>query len=334
MGAGGDRGLYKTTDGGKTWTPVAQDRRRATGANRRRHRPAQSRRALRHHLPAPPARLDADRRRPRVGDLQVDRRRRDLDEARRAACRTRNWARIGLAISPADPRRGLRDRRGGRRQGRLLPLDATPARPGRSAATTSPGSPQYYHEIVRRPARRRPRLLAWTRCMQVTDDGGKTFSCAGESRTSTSTTTPSGSTRSDTDHLLAGCDGGLYESFDRGATWRFKANLPITQFYKVDGRQRRALLQRLRRHPGQQHAGRPVAHRPTSHGITNADWFVTRGRRRLPAAGRPDRPEHRLRRVAVRRPGALRPAHRRADRHPAAAGTGRGRRSAGTGTRR
>ncbi len=50
---------------------------------------------------------------------------------------------------------------------------------------------------------------------------------------STSTTTKSGSIRRDNDHYLVGCDGGVYESFDRGANWDFKENLPVAQFYDI-----------------------------------------------------------------------------------------------------
>lgn len=37
----------------------------------------------------------------------------------------------------------------------------------------------------------------------------------------------------DEDFLLVGCDGGVYRSYDYCQTWAFCANLPLTQFYKV-----------------------------------------------------------------------------------------------------
>jgi photosystem II stability/assembly factor-like uncharacterized protein len=38
----------------------------------------------------------------------------------------------------------------------------------------------------------------------------------------------------DTKHFLIGGDGGVYESFDAGKTYIFKSNLPVTQFYRVN----------------------------------------------------------------------------------------------------
>ncbi len=65
----------------------------------------------------------------------------------------------------------------------------------------------------------------------LSDDGGKTFSRV------------AGSVHSDfhamwinpnnPEQLFVGTDGGFYTSVDRGSTWRFVTNLPLSQFYHV-----------------------------------------------------------------------------------------------------
>jgi photosystem II stability/assembly factor-like uncharacterized protein len=93
-------------------------------------------------------------------------------------------------------------------------------------------SPQYYQELFADPSVK-GRLYMIDTFLQTSDDGGKTWRRAGESHKHVDNhivwVDPD-----DSRHLLVGCDGGLYESFDRCANWNFFPNLPVTQFYKVD----------------------------------------------------------------------------------------------------
>jgi photosystem II stability/assembly factor-like uncharacterized protein len=79
-----------------------------------------------------------------------------------------------------------------------------------------------------------------------------------------------------TQHLLIGGDGGIYETYDRAENWHFKENLPVTQFYRVSvdndlpfynvygGTQDNATL------------GGP-SRTLSQRGILNSDWYVTVG---------------------------------------------------------
>lgn len=77
-------------------------------------------------------------------------------------------------------------------------------------------------------------------------------------------------------HLLAGSDGGLYESFDDGKTWRFFENLPISQFYKIGLDNAEPFYNIV---AGAQDLGTLIGPSRTSHteGVRNKDWYVPLG---------------------------------------------------------
>ena len=134
------------------------------------------------------------------------------------------------------------------------------------------GSPQYYQEIVVDP-KNPNRIYSLDTYLMVSEDGGKTFSRAGEAHKHVDNHAlwidPN-----NTNHLIIGSDGGVYESWDRAKNWTFKDNMPLTQFYKVTVDNSYPFYNVFG--GTQDNASLGAPHRTTnSSGIRNSDWLFT-----------------------------------------------------------
>ena len=91
--------------------------------------------------------------------------------------------------------------------------------------------PQYYGEIYCDP-HRFDVVYVMDVVVRYTEDGGTSFQ-----RLNTRYKHVDNHSllfdKDDENYLMMGCDGGIYESWDRGEHWFYHSNLPITQFYRV-----------------------------------------------------------------------------------------------------
>ena len=136
------------------------------------------------------------------------------------------------------------------------------------------GSPQYYNEIIPDPINP-DRVYSMDTFLKVTEDGGKNWRRLSYASKHVDDhalwINPL-----DTDHLLAGCDGGMYESFDRGDNWRFFPNLPITQFYRVAIDNDEPYYNVYGGTQDNNSIGGP-SRTTFGHGASNREWFFTLG---------------------------------------------------------
>jgi photosystem II stability/assembly factor-like uncharacterized protein len=270
---GGDRGLYKTTDGGKTWkavltisentgvTDVVMDPSNpdvlfAASYQRRRHvftlidggpESAIYRSA---DAGATWTKIDSDHGLPKE-----------------------QMGRIGLAFATHNPRIIYATIEATRKAGGFFRSKDGGANWEKVNDYSAPGA-QYYAEIFVDP-NDDDRIYSADVWVRVSDDGGKSWRRLDEKWKHPDNhlvwIDPASS-----DHLIVGCDGGLYESFDRAASWDFKSNLPVTQFYRVAADDDLPFYSVYGGTQDNFSLGGPT--RTTSaQGITNADWYVTQG---------------------------------------------------------
>ena len=267
---GGERGVFKTTDGGKTWKQVLGDKEwigatdlvidprnpnQLYAATWQRHRTVAA------YMGGGPG---SGLHRSNDGGETWEKLSSGLPKS--------NMGKIGLAISPqkSDVLYAAieLDRTKG---GVYRSTDRGSTWKKMSDAVAGATGPHYYQELYACPHNFDRIYLADFR-MQVSDDGGKTFRRMKEENKH-SDNHALAFRADDPDYLLVGTDGGMYESFDLAENWRFIKNLPLTQFYKVALDDAEPFYNV---YGGTQDNSSEVGPSRTDnlHGIQNSDWKV------------------------------------------------------------
>ncbi|MCK8524084.1 glycosyl hydrolase [Aquimarina sp. D1M17] len=227
---GGERGLYKSVDGGKSWKKTLGDNAwvgvtdlhidprnpdRLYAATWQRHRTVAA------YMGGGPG---SGIHRSSDGGETWELLEKGLPKS---------WmGKIGLAISPQQPDILYAAIELDRRTGavyRSSNRGTTWAK--QSDAVSGATGPHYYQELYASPHHFERLYLVDVR-MQISDDGGKTFKRMKEEHKH-SDNHAIAFKKNDPNYLLVGTDGGLYESFDLTNSWKFVDNLPVTQFYKL-----------------------------------------------------------------------------------------------------
>ena len=269
-GPGGDRGLYKTTDGGKNWKAVLTISENTGVAD----------------VAIDPSNPDivyaaAYQRRRHVftlidgGPESAIYKSTDAGvtwNKLKSGLPTVDMGRIGLAVSAADPNVVYATIEAADGKGGIFRSNDRGATWERKNEFDA--GAMYYARVIADP-KNVDRIFVMNVSLRESLDGGKTLHKVEE-------TNHHGDNHAiwidpdDTKHWLLGSDGGMYETWDDAKNWEFKANLPTVQFYDVAVDNAVPFYNACGGTQDNFSWCGPTRTRNVN-GIMNSDWFVTTG---------------------------------------------------------
>ena len=269
--AGGERGVFKTTDGGETWenTLAAGEFTGATDMMIDPRNPDRLYAAMWQHHRTVAAWVGGG---PESGIWISEDGGETWDELEKGLPKG-NMGKIGLAISPMRPDVVYaaieEDRRTG---GVWRSTDRGGSWEKMSDAVGQGTGPHYYQELYASP-HQFDLIYMVSNTSQISRDGGKTFTDLNNEYKHVDDHAIA-FRPDDPEYILFGSDGGLYESYDHTNTWRFINNLPVTQFYKVAVDDAEPFYFVYGGTQDNNSQGGP-SRTDNRHGIRNDDWFIT-----------------------------------------------------------
>ncbi|NKI32321.1 WD40/YVTN/BNR-like repeat-containing protein [Croceivirga thetidis] len=200
-----------------------------------------------------------------------------------------NLGKIGLALSPFDSETIYAAIELDRTKGGLyISKNGGTAWSKQSDAVSGGTGPHYYQELYASP-HQEGKLYLMSNYVQVSDDHGKNFSFMNEENKHVDSHAMAFKSN-DPNYVLFGTDGGLYESYDLTKTWHYFANLPVTQYYKVAVDDSKPFYNI---YGGTQDNGSHGGPSRTlrEDGILNQDWWITLGADGHQSATEPGNPD-------------------------------------------
>ena len=267
---GGDRGLFKSTDGGKTWKKTLGDNE-WTGVTELVYDPRNPDRMYaatwqRHRTVA--AYFGGG---PGTALYRSDDGGETWEKLTNGLPKTA-MGKTGLAISPHNPDVLYAAIELDRRTGGLYRSEDGGNSWAKQSNTITGGTgPHYYQELYASP-HQKDRLYLMDNTMQISEDGGKTFYRMNR-KNKHGDNHAIAFRKNDPNYLIVGTDGGLYESFDLTKSWKYVENLPLTQFYKVAVDDAEPFYNIYGGTQDNSTEGGP-SRTDNVHGIQNSDWRV------------------------------------------------------------